>query len=203
MLLRTPQKWECSIGGVAVTHDFETGFTTSLNIGYAFELDQYKVQTAPPERLALFLGQIKDAHMHLSHPLLLPCLFLATHVQLVRKYLWDHISSKVVNLEESVGITSAGRSQSHLFKEADRDKPRQHLFVNGQMQRARAKELIAEINDITTWIVFAKRSPQWDMDCIDLVLDLLSCTKLQLYCGSSDKVFRELVESFRRALRPG
>lgn len=46
LVFRTPQKAECSTGGISLCHDISTGITTALILGYSFTLERF-VQHPP------------------------------------------------------------------------------------------------------------------------------------------------------------
>lgn len=51
------------------------------------------------------------------------------------------------------------------------------------------------INDVSTWIIFAKRSPQWDIECIDFLLALLDhSARLQSHHDVKGESFRETLD---------
>ena len=177
MVFRSPQKWEFTIGGLAVSHDFATRTTTALNVGFAFGLDKYTAEdTRAPNSLWALLQQIRKSQESLSHPLLLPSLVLARHILRVSAYIKDHIAERVVQMESAIGVTKAGRS----FMRGGTEVP--NLFVDEQMHRNNAKRLTADINDLTTWIMFTRRSPEWDIECIDFLLGLLNKSRKLREC---------------------
>lgn len=132
-----------------------------------------------------------------SHPLLLPCLFLVAHAQRTRSYVYDNLSQKVVHIEESVGVTKAGRSQKAFYPNTPGgiSSESRELFVNGQLQREHAKTLMQSINDLSTWLIFTKRSPQWDIDCAKFLLRLInSSTRLMSYRNIAARTFHETLD---------
>lgn len=144
-IFRTPQLKDCSIGGLSVSYDFETGVTTALILGYAFDLDKLHLNaTDTPEALVQFLQQLNDCRHCWEHPLLLPCLFLLEHARRVQAYVTRALSRRVVLVEHSIGITKAGRSGMKIldfgkdYLHADDEK----LFDGEHMQRQNAKKLV-------------------------------------------------------------
>lgn len=132
--------------------------------------------------------------------MLLPCTFLANHVQRVRSYVLGLLSDTVVQLESNIGVTKAGRSQKGRLQrqlaKPPEDEPK--LFIDGQMQREHARLLVGSINDISTWIIFAKRSPQWDIESVDFLLGLLGgSARLRRYREVEGAVFRETLDYLR------
>ncbi|KAM0816853.1 hypothetical protein AB5N19_02655 [Seiridium cardinale] len=195
LVFRTPQKRECTIGGFALAHDFETGITTALSLGNHFQLHEYKSKQgtpSPPPAMEEFLAQLRDSENLWSHALLLPCLFLVVHVQRVRTYIMEDLSRQIVLVENRVGITQTSRSQKHCYAEQDFGNS---LFVGEQLQREQAKALTREINNLSTWIIFTKRSPQWDIDCIKFLLQLLNGNQRFLaYRDIPAQTFRETLD---------
>lgn len=184
-----------------MSHDFQTGVTTALSIGYHLNLqrDRPSSSTASkyPPAFDTFLDQIQDCENLWDHLLLLPCLFLISHVRRVRAYIMGDLSHQVVLVEKSIGVTKAGSSQrqyysSHKYPIHQEDEK---LFVGKHLQREHAKTLTQTINNLSTWIIFAKRSPQWDIDCIKFILKLLdSSERLANYRGIPAQTFRETLE---------
>jgi hypothetical protein len=198
LLFRTPQKWQCSIGMFAVSHAFDIGITTALSLGYAFDLDKF--ETEPPSRFANFVNQIEESRAYWTHPMMLPCLFLITHALRVEYYLRDTISPEVVAIKDYIGVTKAGTShRDYLGVPGNEQKVNQHkLFVNGRLHRGNAKRLTGLINDLSTWINFTKRSPQWDIQCADFLLDLIdSDQRLRDRDGLSVKCLQEALHYVR------
>ncbi|KAK9777964.1 hypothetical protein SCAR479_05290 [Seiridium cardinale] len=195
LVFRTPQKRECTIGGFALAHDFETGITTALSLGNHFQLHEYKSKQgtpSPPPAMEEFLAQLRDSENLWSHTLLLPCLFLVVHVQRVRTYIMEDLSRQIVLVENRVGITQTSRSQKHCYAEQGFGNS---LFVGEQLQREQAKALTREINNLSTWIIFTKRSPQWDIDCIKFLLQLLNGNQRFLaYRDIPAQTFRETLD---------
>lgn len=103
----------------------------------------------------------------------------------------DFLSSEVVEIEASIGVTKAGRSQK-LYLGRTKEEPK--LFVNGQMDRDRARKLMEMLNDVSTWCIFTKRSPQWNIECMDLLLQLLDTQRLQRYREIEGGIFRETLD---------
>lgn len=142
-VFRTPQLKDCTIGGLSVSHNFEKGLTTALILGYAFDLDKPQA-----EQLALgsFLQQMKDCQHCWGHPLLLPCLFLVEHAQRVQRYVAGALSRRVVLVEHSIGVTTAGRSGmiQYDFPSDWEHANDQKLFPEDRdhMQRGNAKKLV-------------------------------------------------------------
>lgn len=96
----------------------------------------------------------------------------------------DDLSARLIDIEASIGITRAGRSvrffpRSNFLLSAS-ESPKNEgevtpLFEQGgQMHRGNAKRLMARLNDVTTWTIFSKRSPEWDIECVDFLLGLLN-----------------------------
>lgn len=169
-------------------------------MGFAFGIDQFATPEHLPPPIKTFIESVRESRHLLCHPVLLPCIFLANHVQKVRSYVFGFLSDWVVRLESSIGVTRAGQSQRTLFLgkglQAPEDEPK--LFVNGHMQREYARQLVGSINDISTWIIFAKRSPQWDIDSVDFLLGLLGgSTRLHRYREVEGAVFRETLDYLR------
>lgn len=135
---------------------------------------------------------MRQAQESLSHPLLLPSLFLSRHILRVSAYIKEHISERVVQLESAIGVTKAGRS----FMRGGANVP--SLFVDDQMHRNNAKRLTADINDLTTWIMFTRRSPEWDIECIDFLLRLLGKSRKLREChGIAPQPFYEALDYMR------
>jgi hypothetical protein len=192
LLFRTPQKWECSIGMFAVSHAFDTGITTALSLGYAFDLDKF--ETEPPSRFASFVDQIEDSRAYWIHPMMLPCIFLTTHALRVEYYLRDTIGPEVVAIKDYIGVTKAGTGQREFLDLPgnEHEVSRRKLFVGGRLHRGNAKRLTESINDLSTWINFTKRSPQWDIQCADFLLNLIdSDQRLRDRDGLSVKPLQE------------
>lgn len=209
LIFRTPQKSECSTGGLSISHDFSTGITTALVLGYSFSIDELVV--APKPVFEAFLQQIRENWTLWNHALLLPSLFLVLHTLRVRSYIYDTLSSRVIYLESCIGITKAGRSGQIRYDapEEAKNEDQEKLFIEDEkgdqhMQRDRAKKLTATINDLSTSILFARRSPQWDMECADFLLKLLDDNqRLQTYQSVSAQHFRQTldyVKSYSAAL---
>jgi hypothetical protein len=198
LLFRTPQKWECSIGMFAVSYTFDTGITTALSLGYAFDLDKF--ETEPPARFASFVDQIEERRAYWSHPMMLPCIFLVTHALRVEYYLRDTIGPQVLAIKDCIGVTKAGAYQREWFgiPGNEEDVSRRKLFVGGKLHRENAKRLTESINDLSTWINFAKRSPQWNIQCADFVLNLIdSDQRLRDRDGLSVEPFHEALHYVR------
>jgi hypothetical protein len=198
LLFRTPQKWECSIGMFAVSHAFDTGITTALSLGYAFDLDEF--ETEPPPRFTNFVDQIEESRAYWTHPMMLPCIFLITHALRVEYYLRDTIGPEVVAIKDYIGVTKAGTGQREYLglPKNEQEVSQRKLFVGGRLHRGNAKRLTESINDLSTWINFTKRSPQWDIQCADFLLDLIdSDQRLRDRDGLSVKCFREALHYVR------
>lgn len=167
-------------------------------LGYSFQLDHFLGDSNElPPPLEAFVNQVKECENLWSHPLLLPCLFLVTHVRRVRTFIMEDLSRQITLVEASVGVTKAGRSRENYYI-APRDpiqKGDEQLFVDGNLQRGHAKTLTQSINNLSTWIIFAKRSPQWDIDCVKFVLRILDNSQRLLdYNGISSQTFRETLD---------
>ncbi|KAI1870654.1 uncharacterized protein JN550_005197 [Neoarthrinium moseri] len=222
LIFRTPEKSQLSIGGFAISHDFKTGITTALNVGDAFRLGQYcqEVQSdkssSPAESaMGALIEQVRECQSLWAHPLLLPCLFLVTHALRVRAYIMGDLTQQVIVVERNVGVTSAGRSRrtvdrstgassrSNLTVTVDQGTD-DSLYSGDHMQRNSAKRLTRSINDLSTWIIFAQRSPRWDIDCVEFLLGLFdgngSGSKKRLagvYRGAAAHTFRETLDYVR------
>lgn len=195
IVLRTPQKWECSIGGLASTYDFSTGVTTAVIINHAFDIDQLHVRRAPI--LRRFLRQIEAHPSKWAHPLFLPSVFLATHARYVRNYITLNLNKRTVLVERLIGITKAGQPRE-LRDLISAQEDQRCLFKEGRLQRNNAQVLTQEINDLSTWTIFTKRSPQWDIECTEFLLKLLDDTRrLDDYRGVLAPAFRETLEYVR------
>lgn len=75
------------------------------------------------------------------------------------------------------------------------DRATGQLFVEGRLQRDQAKILTQSINTITTWIILAKRFPQWDMECVKFLRRVLDgSSKLANHPDIPAQVFRETLD---------
>ncbi|KAH6645003.1 hypothetical protein BKA67DRAFT_586711 [Truncatella angustata] len=200
LVLRTPQKWEMSTGGLIVTHDFESGMTTALSIGLAFELDKCASADGslqPSPALGAFFDQIEECEHLWGSPLLLPSLFLVAHVQRVRTYIMEDLSRRIVAIEQIVGVTNAGQSQRRYYEPRTHPAYRddQKLFVGEHLQRDHAKKLTQTINNLSTWIIFTKRSPYWDIEAVKFIRGILDGSeRLRNYRNISAQAFRETLD---------
>lgn len=182
----------------AVSHAFDTRITTALSLGHGFDLDKF--DTSPPPKLVDFVDQLRESRKRWAHPILLPCIFLATHALRVEAYLRDTISPEVVFVKDCIGVTKAGTSQrAYLGLPGDEQRVNQRkLFENGKLHRGNAKRLTESINDLSTWISFAKRSPKWNIQCADFLLNVIdSDQRLQDRDGVSAKCFQEALHYVR------
>lgn len=198
IILRTPQKWECTVGGLAISHDFSTGITTAMHVGYIFELDRHiNSGSRQPKSLTAFLSVIRQYRSLWAHPLVLPNLFLVTHVLRVTDFVLEDLNQQVMRLEYCIGVTKSGRSgQPHLNFPDDKDLAEQQmLYIGEQMQRHNAKRLTEEINDLTTKLEFTRCSPQWDYNfSVFLLKALEKSTRLEEYRGTPNSSIRETLE---------
>lgn len=182
----------------AISHAFDTRITTALSLGYAFDLDTF--ETKRPSTFDKFVGQLNDNRGYWTHPMMLPCMFLITHALRVELYLRDTIGPEVVAIKDYIGITRAGTSQrEYLGLSVDHSKVSQRkLFMNGRLHRGNAKRLTESINDLSTWINFTKRSPKWDIQCADFLLNLMdSDQRLHDADGKSAKHLQETLHYVR------
>lgn len=174
-----------------------------------------------PPTFKEFVDQVQDNQNLWSHPLLLPCLLLITHARMVRSFIISQISMRITSLEQMIGVTREDRpfeyttysgalhdgGQYYFSREESfsHDRGRHHiissdratgqLFVDGQLQRDQAKVLTQSINTITTWIILAKRSPQWDMECVKFLRRVLDgSSRLANYSDIPAQVFRETLD---------
>lgn len=175
-----------------------------------------------PPSLKEFVDQVQDNQNLWSHPLLLPCLLLITHARMVRSFIISQISMRITSLEQMIGVTREdrpfgyttysgalhdggqyyfSREESSSFHDRGRhhiissDRATGQLFVDGQLQRDQAKVLTQSINTITTWIILAKRSPQWDMECVKFLRRVLDgSSRLANYSDIPAQVFRETLD---------
>jgi hypothetical protein len=184
----------------AVSHAFDTRITTALILGYAFDLDKF--ETKPPLALASFIDQLEESRAYWTQPMMLPCMFLATHALRVESYLRDTIGPEVVLVKDHVGVTKAGTSQrDYLGLHGDEHGVRQRrLFVGGRLHRGNAQRLTESINDLSTWLIFTKRSPQWDIQCADFLLNLIEGDqRLRDRDGVSVNRFQEALRYMRNS----
>lgn len=127
-------------------------------------------------------------------------MFLITHALRVESYLRDTIGPEVVAIKDYVGVTKAGTSQrEYLGMPSGRPVANQRqLFMNGRLHRGNARRLTESINDLSTWINFAKRSPKWDIQCVDFLLSLIeSDQRLRDLDGKSVKNLQETLHYVR------
>ncbi|KAF2159345.1 hypothetical protein M409DRAFT_30222 [Zasmidium cellare ATCC 36951] len=201
IVFRSPQKWECTVGGLAMSHDFKTGVTTALNIGYAFDLNQcVDSSSSLPDALTKFISRVEKCQSLWPHPLFLPNLFRVQHVLRVSNFIMQDLDRQVIRLEYCVGVTKAGRSNKpHLDFPEDEDlAERQKLYIGDQLQRDNARRLMEDINDLTTKLEFTKMSASWDQHFAVFVLELLADSRrLADYRGISAAAFRETLEYVR------
>ena len=182
----------------AVSHAFQTRITTALNLGYAFDLDKFGTQPAPT--LARFAEHLKETQGHWMHPLVLPVIFLATHILRVESYLWHVIGPGVVAVKECIGVTKAGTSERQWLGMSGNQKELSHgrLFVDGKLHRGNAQRLTHTINDLSIWIIYTKRSPQWDIQCANFLLQLIeSDHRLRNDNGTSAQLIQEAIHYIR------
>ncbi|KAK6082240.1 hypothetical protein SCUP515_02532 [Seiridium cupressi] len=146
----------------------------------------------PPTSYGGIPAQLRDSENLWSHALLLPCLFLVVHVQRVRTYIMEDLSDQIVLVENRVGVTQIRRAQKHFYAGKDFGNS---LFVCEQLQREQAKALTRKINNLSTWLIFTKRSPQWDINCIKFLLQLLNGNQRFLaYRDIPAQTFRETLD---------
>ncbi|ETS74502.1 hypothetical protein PFICI_14368 [Pestalotiopsis fici W106-1] len=221
LVFRTPWR-ECEIGGYAVSHDFDTAVTTALVLGNCFGLDRYNGSgdaVEPPQRLEELISQMEECRNLWTHPLLLPCLLLITHVRLIRSYITKQISQRITSLEQMIGVTRSDPWDGHTaLREVLRnggtypehetllsyrllnDRLRSErlmgqLFVDGRLQREQAKILTQLINTISTRIILTKRSPQWDMDCVKFLRRILETSpRLSNHPRIPAQIFQETLD---------
>ena len=157
----------------AISYLFETRTTTALNIGFAFDLDGFN--SHPPLAFANFAHQLTANQSHWAHPCMLPCTFLSVHTLRVESYLRDVIGSGVLAVKQLIGVIKAGTSEQQFYSNepggSGIEMYRRKLFVDGKVHRSNAPRLTHKINDLSTWIIFEKRSPQWDIQAGDFLLD--------------------------------
>lgn len=183
-----------------MSHDFSSGITTALSIGY--DLQSYTVSLRPLAPGQSLIRKIKDCHSRWTHPLLLPSLFLVDHAQRVHNYINNLLSERVVLVEHLVGVTQTGRSQQpHLdFRNSEHagDANSLKLFEGQRLQRENARKLVEKINDLSTQILFSKRSPEWNIGCNKFVLQLLEGSTRLANCRSIPaRSFKEVLEFVR------
>jgi hypothetical protein len=157
----------------AVSHTFDTRITTAMSLGYAFDLETFDTKRA--SNFGKFVNQLNENRDYWTHPMMLPCMFLITHALRVESYLRDTIGPQVVAIKNYVGVTKAGTFQREYSEppSAELMANQRQLFVNGRLHRGNARRLTESINDLSTWINFAKRSPKWDIQCADFLLNLI------------------------------
>lgn len=179
-------------------HDFKVGLTTALILGYNFQLHQFNGPSKLPPPLVTFVEQIKKCeHLWSHYFFFFPCLFLITHVRRARVYIMEDLSRHITLVEQSAGVTQAARSQrSDFIRPKDRTEVDSHqLFVDGHLQREHARRMTQSINGLSTRIIFAKRSPQWDTDCVKFLLRLLgNSQRLLAYRSIHGQASRETLD---------
>ncbi|KAF3011359.1 hypothetical protein E8E14_008126 [Neopestalotiopsis sp. 37M] len=211
LIFRTPSN-TFQIGGYAVTHDFDTAITTALILGDCFELDRYNTRVgskAPLTKLEEFVSQVRDCGHLWSHPLLVPCLLLGTHARLVRSYILTQTTPTVTALERVIGVTRTDQRLEDtalqkafqiggVYAEQDAalvNRLTGKLFVDDRLQREEAKILTQLINTITKKIIYLKRSPQWDMDCVKFLRRILDeSQRLSKHPSVPAQTFRETLD---------
>lgn len=195
LVFRTPQKKKCSMGLFAISYDFGTQSATALNLSYAFDLEQFG--TLPSNALRTLIDQLIESRAQWGHPLFLPCIFLVAHAARVKSYINGTIGSEIAIVKDCVGVTRAGTSQKAFLTQtyaADEGKlPK--LFVDGRLQRQDAKRLTEKINDLSTSIIYAKRSPLWDAQVAKFLLGILGQDEeVRKSDEAASKMFKETLE---------
>jgi hypothetical protein len=185
-------------GGLALSHDFTTGITNALILGQG-----YSLHTLPAvhSNLDAFLSSLRDNLFQCVHPLVLPTLFLMSHVWRVDQNIIEDITPKVMDIEKSIGITKSGRTPSTYSgspTEFGRDETLGRLYNSDELQRWEAKRLTEAINDLSTRLIFVKRSPSWDLEASETLINLLKDTpRLKEYRGVSYHGILETIEFLR------
>lgn len=183
-----------------MSHDFKTGMTTALYIGFASDLHgAIDSSSQLPSALASVISKFEKYRSLWTHPLFLPSLFLAEHTRRVGNLVSRTLDRQVVLLEYRIGVTKAGRADKpHLDFPDDSDVaelPKQKLYVGEQLQRANVRKLMEDLNDLTTRLEFTKGSPNWDDRFAVFILRMLDRSqRLENYRGTSSAAFRETLE---------
>jgi hypothetical protein len=102
-----------------------------------------------------------------------------------------------VAIEQIVGVTNAGQSQRRYYEPRTHPAYRddQKLFVGEHLQRDHAKKLTQTINNLSTWIIFTKRSPYWDIEAVKFIRGILDGSeRLRNYRNISAQAFRETLD---------
>lgn len=158
-MMKVPQKIQVANYVLALSHDLLTGVTTALVNGYCamtmrkyltneirhFVGDEHSVQSQH------IVSEIKANPVFWTHPMFLPTILLATHVQRVVSFA-ETLEDQVMEIERSTGVVFAGRlggGTQHPQKEHTRRDTR---------------KLTQDMHTTLSNILLFSTSTSWDMD---------------------------------------
>lgn len=130
----------------------------------------------------------------LQYPMLIPCAFLSDHLICLRAYCaeWGKLTLETTAIERDLGVTRIGRKEFDLMDYIDKEVKiqHQHLYPSERglysIGRQQAANLTVRMNTNAMGILFARMSPDWNVEASKFVMDLIQSLKAVPEFGDLD-----------------
>ncbi|OGM44744.1 hypothetical protein ABOM_007369 [Aspergillus bombycis] len=186
IILKAPQKYEIANYMLSLTHDTTSQWTTALLAGediidlfpliqdYRSELP-FRSQ-APGRTIRTSLAQSPKMW---NNALTLPCILVTDHLKRLQQYCTGPLTQQVMVIEEHLGVTTVGRrNQVPRFRAPTnrklQSKDADILNLGIPVDRSQTHFLTVSINSKLTSILFTRRSPKWNYEASQFLLNIMN-----------------------------
>ncbi|KAL4950666.1 hypothetical protein BDW69DRAFT_187160 [Aspergillus filifer] len=175
LIFKAPQKYEIGNHMLSLTHDLNSGWTTALLAGESIVTSALEVENMVPLPLAslspcvIIKAYLMSTPALWADPLTLPCIILTNHLRRLHKFCTDDLTPCVMRIEQQLGVTRVGRRNSEgLSRITIGDR----ASAGQPVERFRAEYLTVDINTELTRARFTSRSPKWNYEASNLLLQV-------------------------------
>ncbi|KAB8256651.1 hypothetical protein BDV32DRAFT_153049 [Aspergillus pseudonomiae] len=184
IILKAPQKYEIANYMLSLTHDTSSQWTTALLAGEDIidlfpSMEDYRSERpfrfqVPGRTIRTSLAESPELW---NNPLTLPCILITDHLKRVQQFCTGSLTQQVMVIEEHLGVTMVGRRNQPRFRVPTNrtlSKDADMLNLGIPVDRSQTHFLTVSINSKLTSILFTRRSPKWNYEASQFLLNIMN-----------------------------
>ncbi|KAI3558419.1 hypothetical protein CABS03_02421 [Colletotrichum abscissum] len=162
LTIKQPQMFQLGNLGMAMSHNFETRTTLAFIHGWDIFSNKLKITKKPIiPHIEAIQEILKSSRRLLSHPLLLPTLFLRRHLTRAED-MRRQLSSMTAEIEKAIGVTQTARLSGRTVQD-QRIVEEVKAMVLGEKPRIHTT---ARISTTATDVINMKETLEWDEEYV-------------------------------------